>query len=234
MSFALQSLSALRRLGIVVLLAVAFLFGLATTVYLSLRSPEVTVPEVVGKDRYEAEKILAQADLNFRVRATRPSNQVKADTVLFQLPRAGEVVKVGQTVAMDVSRTTLFGEASEADATDKKIEEEKAANANANAARNLNENRPRRNRNTNLNKNSNENDNADSDTNRNSNANSGRGNTNNTNSVVNRPPVNGNSNSGRNTNQGNTNQNDNRRPVIVRPSPRPSPKPPAVRPNDNR
>ena len=125
MSFALQSLSALRRLGIVVLLAIAFLFGLATTVYLSLRSPEVTVPEVVGKDRYEAEKILAQADLNFRVRATRPSNQVKADTVLFQLPRAGEVVKVGQTVAMDISRTTLAGEASEADATDKKLEEEK-------------------------------------------------------------------------------------------------------------
>ena len=234
MSFALQSLSALRRLGIVVLLAIAFLFGLATTVYLSLRSPEVTVPEVVGKDRYEAEKILAQADLNFRVRATRPSNQVKADTVLFQLPRAGDVVKVGQTVAMDVSRTTLFGEASEADATDKKIEAEKAANANANAAGNLNENRPRRNRNTNVNKNANENDNADSDTNRNSNANSGRGNTNNTNSITNRPPVNGNSNSGRNTNQQNTNQNDNRRPVIARPSPRPSPKPPAARPNDNR
>jgi beta-lactam-binding protein with PASTA domain len=245
-SFALQSLSALRRLGIVVLLAIAFLFGLATTVYLSLRSPEVTVPEVVGKDRYEAEKILAQADLNFRVRATRPSNQVKADTVLFQLPRAGEVVKVGQTVAMDISRTTLAGEASEADATDKKLEEEKAANANANAARNLNENKPRRNRNTNANKNSNENDNADSETNRNSNANSGRGNTNNTNSitnrppnngntnntnsVTNRPPNNGNTNSGRNTNQRNTNQNDNRRPVIARPSP----KPPAVRPNDNR
>ena len=234
MSFALQSLSALRRLGIVVLLAIAFLFGLATTVYLSLRSPEVTVPEVVGKDRYEAEKILAQADLNFRVRATRPSNQVQADTVLFQLPRAGEVVKVGQTVAMDISRTTLAGEASEADATDKKLEEEKAANANANAARNLNENRPRRNRNTNVNKNSNENsnenDNADSGTNLNGNANSGRGNTNNTNSITNRPPANGNTNPGRNTNQRNTNQNDNQRPVIVRQSPKPS----AVRPNDKR
>ncbi|HET6669048.1 MAG TPA: PASTA domain-containing protein [Pyrinomonadaceae bacterium] len=231
MSFALQSLSALRRLGIVVLLAIAFLFGLATTVYLSLRSPEVTVPEVVGKDRYEAEKILAQADLNFRVRATRPSNQVTADTVLFQLPRAGEVVKVGQTVAMDISRTTLAGEASEADATDKKLEEEKAANANANAkARNLNENRPRRNRNTNANKNTNENDNADSGTNRNGNANSGRGNTNNANSITNRPINNGNTNSGRNTNQRNTNQNDNRRPVIAKPSP----KPPAVRSNDNR
>ena len=74
MSFALQSLSALRRLGVVVLLAIAFLFGLATTVYLSLRSPEVTVPEVLGLDRFEAEKVLAQADLNFRVRATWPSN----------------------------------------------------------------------------------------------------------------------------------------------------------------
>src|ERR1051325_9221412 len=91
----------------------AFLFGVATTVYLSLRSPEVKVPDVVGKDRFEAEKILADADLNFRIRATRPSNQVKPDTVLFQLPRGGEVVKAGQTVAMDVSRATKAGEASE-------------------------------------------------------------------------------------------------------------------------
>jgi beta-lactam-binding protein with PASTA domain len=197
-SFAGQSLSALRRIGIVVLLAITFLFGLATTVYLSLRSPEVTVPEVVGKDRYEAEKILAQADLNFRVRATRPSNQVKADTVLFQLPRAGEVVKVGQTVAMDVSRTTLAGEASEADATDKKLEEEKAANAN-------------------------ENENANSATNRNGNANNVRANSNNTNSVTNtNRPGNANVPPGRNTNQRDSNQNENRRPVVPRPSPKPT------------
>jgi hypothetical protein len=225
-SFALQSFSALRGFGIVVLLAIAFLFGLATTVYLSLRSPEVTVPEVIGKDRYEAERILAQADLNFRVRATRPSNQVKADTVLFQLPRAGDVVKAGQTVAMDVSRATLAGEASDADATDKKIEAEKAANANTNAGRNENENRPRRNRNTN--KNVNENSNANSATNRNTNANSGRLNSNNANSTINRPVDNGNTNSSRNVNRGSSNQNDNRRPVIPKPSP------PAGKQNDNR
>ena len=224
MSFALQSLSALRRLGIVVLLAIAFLFGLATTVYLSLRSPEVTVPEVVGKDRYEAEKILAQADLNFRVRATRPSNQVKADTVLFQLPRAGDVVKAGQTVAMDISRTTQAGEASEADATDKKLEEEKAANTNSSAAKNENENRPRRPRNTN--KNTNENENANSATGRNSNANSTRVNANNVNSIGERPGG-SNANLNRNTNQRITNQNENRRPVL-----KPSPKPPGQ--NDNR
>ncbi len=228
MSFALQSLSALRGFGIVVLLAIAFLFGLATTVYLSLRSPEVTVPEVVGKDRYEAERILAQADLNFRVRATRPSNQVKADTVLFQLPRAGDVVKAGQTVAMDVSRATQAGEASDAEATDKKVEAEKAANANANAGKNENENRPRRNRNTN--KNTNENGNANAATNRNTNENSGRVHTNNANAPTNRPVENVNSNSTRNVNQRNLNQNDNRRPVV----PKPSPKPPAGRQNDNR
>lgn len=220
MSFAGQSLSALRGIGIVVLLAIAFLFGLATTVYLSLRSPEVTVPEVVGKDRYEAEKILAQADLNFRVRATRPSNQVKADTVLFQLPHAGEVVKAGQTVAMDISRTTLAGEASEADATDKKLEAEKAANASANSPKNENENRPRRNRNTN--KNANENENSNSAINHNGNANNVRANANNANSNSNRPGDDSNTNSGRNTNQRNLNQNDNRRPVVPRPSPKPT------------
>ena len=228
MSFALQSLSALRRLGVVVLLAIAFLFGLATTVYLSLRSPEVTVPEVLGLDRFEAEKVLAQADLNFRVRATRPSNKVKADTVLFQLPRAGAVVKAGQTVAMDISRTTKEGEASDASATDKKLEEEKAASSKA-SNKNENENRPRRNRNTNTNANKNANDNGNSSantnapvSNQNANANPARVTTNNANANTPRPPAATNSNAVRNTNQP-----DNRRPVV----PRPSPKPPA---NDNR
>ena len=86
MNLAHRLLSIIRRITVVIAIAVAFLFGLATTVYLSLRSREVTVPNVVGKDRFEAEKTLGDADLNFRVRAARPSNQVKSDTVLFQLP----------------------------------------------------------------------------------------------------------------------------------------------------
>ncbi len=164
MGVANQALSALRRMGLIILIAIAFLFGLATTVYLSLRSPEVTVPEVVGKDRFEAERILGNADLNFRVRATRPSNQVKADTVLFQLPRAGEVVKTGQTVAMDISRAAKEGEASEAVVNDKKASEEKALeNRNTNTlepAKNDNENKPKRNKNANKNANVNSNANA--------------------------------------------------------------------------
>lgn len=218
MGVAKQALSALRRIGIVILIGIAFLLGLASTVYLSLRSPEVTVPDVVGKDRFEAEKILGQADLNFRVRATRPSNQVKADTVLFQLPRAGEVVKAGQTVAMDVSRTAKEGEASEATDTDRKAAEDRLDNRNANesANRNENENRPRRNRNANANANENANQSA--------NANAvGE----NSNSGAIRPRVNANAananaagvgNSNANS-RGNSNQNENRRPPTPRSSP---------------
>jgi beta-lactam-binding protein with PASTA domain len=211
------ALSALRRLGIVIAIAILFVFGLATTVYLSLRSPEVKVPDVVGKDRFEAEQVLGGAGLNFRVRATRPSSQLKADTVLFQLPRAGDVVKQGQTVAMDISRTVKEGESSEAVAPEKKPEE----NLNANEAAAANENKPKRNKNTN--KNANENSNANT-SNRNSNANrpATNRNANNANSKTtlnaNRPSliINGNS-------RGNINQNENRRPPAPKPASTPKP-----------
>ncbi|MGH9971637.1 MAG: PASTA domain-containing protein [Pyrinomonadaceae bacterium] len=215
MGVALEALSALRRIGLVILIGIAFLFGLATTVYLSLRSSEVTVPDVMGKDRFEAERILGDADLNFRVRATRPSNQVKADTVLFQLPRPGEVVKAGQTVAMDISRAAKEGEASEAVVNDKKAEERAAESRNANEAanaRNDNENKPKRNKNTNKNANENANTSANANAaNRNLNANRPR-------------TVNGNSNApgigNSNVSPGrNANQTENRRPPVAKPSP---------------
>src|SRR6185295_1621456 len=159
MSLAANLLSIVRRITTIIVIAIAFLFGVASTVYLSLRSPEVKVPDVVGKDRFEAEKILAGADLNFRVRATRPSNQVKADTVLFQLPRGGEVVKAGQTVAMDVSRATKSGEASEV------VTPPDSENSNSNTNANSNANKPRRPKNKNANGNANVNANANSNAN---------------------------------------------------------------------
>jgi beta-lactam-binding protein with PASTA domain len=204
------ALSALRRLGIVIAIAIVFLFGLATTVYLSLRSPEVTVPDVVGKDRFDAEHILGDAGLNYRVRATRPSNQLKADTVLFQVPRAGEVVKAGQTVAMDISRTAKEGEASEA------VVEKPDENANKNeSTATANDNKPKRNKNTN--KNANENLNANGNRNANSNrplnrnANSGNVNAG-TNLNSNRPALIINNNANRSV-------NENRRVPVAKPSP---------------
>ncbi|HEY5885293.1 MAG TPA: PASTA domain-containing protein [Pyrinomonadaceae bacterium] len=203
MNQATGALSALRRLGIAIAIAVVFLFGLATTVYLSLRSPEVTVPDVVGKDRFQAEQVLGDAGLNFRVRATRPSNELKADTVLFQLPRAGEVVKAGQTVAMDISRTAMDGESSEA--VVEKSPEEKPTNQNTNESATANENKPRRKP---ANKNDNSNDNRNANSNRSKTNANAKGNAN-----ANRSGANV------NANRGGVNQNGNVRPSTPRPTP---------------
>jgi beta-lactam-binding protein with PASTA domain len=194
------------------------------------------VPEVVGKDRFEAERILAKAELNFRVRATRPSNQVNADTVLFQLPRAGEVVKVGQTVAMDISRGVKAGEAAENVVPEDKDNKE-ATRANGNEptpTKNDNENRPKKNKNTNKNANDAANVNTDAanvNTNANTNSSAGRANTNrvgvntnrvgaNVNSEITRPRAVGNANANANINSGRpASQNENKRAPTPRPSP---------------
>ena len=218
MSLVARVLSIFRSIAIVIAIAVVFLFGVATTVYLSLRSPEVKVPDVVGKDRFEAEKILADADLKFRVRATRPSNQAKQDTVLFQLPRAGEVVKTGQTVAMDISRAAKEGETPENVTPD-----EPSENRNTNSAANSNENKPKkpRPRNTNENANANSNGNANGNTNRPANlnrpANVNRSNVNAGANVNATPRANVNRPANANTRPAAV--NDNKRPVVPRPTP---------------
>jgi PASTA domain len=206
--------SVFRSIAIVIAIGLVFLFGVATTVYLSLRSPEVKVPDIVGKDRFEAEKILGAADLKFRVRATRPSNQAKPDTVLFQLPRAGEVVKTGQTVAMDISRAAKEGETPESVTPDEPVE-------NRNVNKSANENKPKRPRNRNANDNTNSNVNGN--TNKNANANrSINVNRSNVNTSINpnanvTPRANVNRTEPRNSNSRPV-SNENRRPV-VRPTP---------------
>lgn len=209
MSLATRIASVFRSIAIVIAIAVVFLFGVATTVYLSLRSPETTVPDVVGKNRFEAEKILAEADLKFRVRASRPTNQAERDTVMFQLPRAGEVVKAGQTVAMDISRPTKEGETSETVTPDEPSESRNTNASNSN-------DRPRRPRPRNTNENANSNANG----NRNANSNTNRP------ANINRPnanaAVNANTTPRANVNRGNVNArpaNVNARPPAPRPSP---------------
>ena len=214
MSVVTRILSVFRSIAIVLAIGIVFLFGVATTVYLSLRSPEVKVPDVVGKNRFDAEKILADADLKFRVRATRPSTEAQPDTVMFQLPRAGEDVKTGQTVAMDISRLAKAGESSESVTPD-----EPAENRNTNSAANTNENKPKRPKP----RNTNENANANGNTNKSINAN--RANVNRTNTNAGAPNVNA---TPRSTATPRSNINANTRPATVnsnRPVPRPTPKP---------
>ena len=220
MSLAARVVSTFRSITIVIAIAVVFLFGVATTVYLSLRSPETKVPDVVGKNRFEAEKILEEADLKFRIRALRPSNQALPDTVLFQLPRAGEVVKAGQTVAMDISRTAKAGESPETVPP----ADEPSENRNTNGSANANENKPRRPRNRNENANENGNGNTNANANRLPNANRpANANRSNANAIDNgnvTPRSNVNRSDQRNTNsRTNSNLNENRRPVAPRPTP---------------
>ncbi|HVS21583.1 MAG TPA: PASTA domain-containing protein [Pyrinomonadaceae bacterium] len=141
-----RALTALKRIFIVIGIAVAFTLGLLGAIYLSLRSSETKVPDIVGKDRVAAENTISSAGLNFRVRATRPTSEAKPDTVLIQLPHAGEVVKVGQTVAVDISRPTKEGESSTPTSSNANTAGEKMPeNTNAaNSATNTNDNKPKR------------------------------------------------------------------------------------------
>lgn len=224
-------LSVLRKLLTAVAIGVVFLLGMVTTVYLSLRSPIVNVPDIVGKDRFVAETELQTAGLNFRVRAARPSRQVKADTVMFQLPRAGESVKAGQTVAVDIARVAKEGEASETVvSTDNS--NTSANNSNTTANSNGNENKPRRKPNANANANGNANNANGNANNGNRNTNAARpnanvkanSNSNNNNSATPRAP---NANRTPQTDNGNanrTNRNVNRTPTPARTTP-PKPTP---------
>lgn len=224
-----RALAALKRFFIVAGIAIAFTIGLIGAIVLSLHSSETTVPDIVGKDRTAAENAISEAGLNFRVRATRPAGDTRPDTVLIQVPASGVVVKVGQTVAVDLSRPAREGETPAAASTPEA--EKTPENNNDRPANNATEDKPRRPRNTN-NKNGNANENLNATNNRNTNANRNR-NSGVSNSTTNREgnhngnsagtsANNGNSNNRRangNANRANANSNGNRRRPTVSPTP---------------
>jgi hypothetical protein len=228
-SFTTQALTALKRIFIVVGIAIAFSLGLVGAIYLSLRSSETKVPDIIGKDRTSAENTISSAGLNFRVRATRPSGDAKPDTVLIQLPHAGEIVKVGQTVAVDISRPTKEGETPATTSNDNSNAEKKPENVNAgNANANTNDNKPKKkpaNKNTNDNLNANGNANRIRNTNANANrpANANANRPANVNAKPTGTPIHSNVNSNStpkvNANRPATNSNTNRRPPVTAPTP---------------
>jgi hypothetical protein len=213
--FVNRALLALKRILIVVGIAIAFSIGLVGAIVLSLHSSQTAVPNIVGKDRITAENEISAARLNFRVRATRPATDAQPNTVLIQIPTAGVVVKVGQTVAVDISRPTKEGETSTTTpsntATEKKPENTNASNSSVNS----NDNKPKKkpaNKNGNDNANANDNRNANRVANQNRNANANRATTTNANANPGETPA-------HNLNTNRTNLNTNRRPPVVAPTP---------------
>ena len=222
MSVKERAVSVVGQGAILVAIALAFFLGLLGTVYLSLRSPEVTVPDIVGKDKASAESTISRAGLNFRVRAWRPIGSSHPDTVLLQLPGAGEMVKAGQTVAVDISRAAKEGEtvtSGEAAPTPTRP----ADNENKTASDNLNENKPKKPKIANKNANGNANGNV------NGNRASVNGNRNANLRVVNSNTENRSASEGSNANaRANANRgvdSNNQRPPLARPSPATRPTP---------
>jgi len=79
---------------------------MAGVVYMSLSGAEVKVPDITGKDFVDSEKELAALGLRIRKRADRESTE-KINTVIEQLPRAGDTVKSGQWISVVVSKAGL-------------------------------------------------------------------------------------------------------------------------------
>jgi beta-lactam-binding protein with PASTA domain len=214
-SFTTQALTVLKRILIVVGIAIAFTAGLVGAIYLSLRSSETKVPDIVGKDRMSAENTISSAGLNFRVRAMRPGGDAKPDTVLIQVPEPGKIVKVGQTVAVDISRPIKEGDTPTAtnsndnSNTEKKPENNNATNSNANT----HDNKPKR-KPANKNANDNSNGNSNRPANRNTNSNANRATNANGNANAAGTPAHSNQNAN-NAPKANT----NRRPPVTAPTP---------------
>lgn len=92
----------LRLVGLASIVAVFFL-SMAGVVYMSLQGSEVKVPELVGKNVTETEKELASLGLKVKKRAERVSAE-PIDSVIEQLPKAGETVKTGQVIYVVTSK----------------------------------------------------------------------------------------------------------------------------------
>ncbi|MDI1240377.1 MAG: PASTA domain-containing protein [bacterium] len=106
MSIISTGLSAIGKLVFVGVLLAVFLATMVGVVYMSLNGSEVQVPDITGKDFVESEKELAALGLRIRRRADRESTE-KINTVIDQLPRAGDTVKSGQWISVVVSKAGL-------------------------------------------------------------------------------------------------------------------------------
>ena len=202
-SFAKKSLSIFGNLGVILLLLAAFSAGLGGVLYLALRSPEVKVPEIVGKDYNDGEKDLASLDLKIRKRTDRFSAE-KPNTILEQIPLPGDTVKAGQTISVVISRAQAEGDEKPAEVK-KDNSDDKDKNKDVDEPTDVDKARAKRkaanvNKNANANKNSNGNSNDNSNANSNGSANSAsNGNSSNANS--------GGLNSNSNANRSNSNAN---------------------------
>lgn len=169
-----------RRLLILIMLAMTFTASAMVTIYALFQSGEVKVPNTVGMTEDDAKRAIERAGLDVKVRRVHFDSEIAAGKVTEQDPVAGFPVKSGFEIKIDVSKgPDPNGETEEPpppgptnpvdgpnanDNKKKRDDKNKNANDNANANKNANTNKnaaDNKNANKNDNKAKNENKNTD-------------------------------------------------------------------------
>ena len=90
-----------RRIGMVLVLALAFFLSATITIYTLFRIGDTRVPDVIGKPEAEAQKLAEKAGL--KVKVTHRNDAAPADTVIETRPGPNASVKKDSTLSIVVS-----------------------------------------------------------------------------------------------------------------------------------
>ncbi|MBK6312962.1 MAG: PASTA domain-containing protein [Blastocatellia bacterium] len=99
-----KTVTIIRRIVLLGLLAGLFGSSATLTIWLLFRTREVTVPNTVGMTQQEAESAIQRAGLNFKLRRQHFDDEAPSGAVTEQDPAAGFPVKVGFDVKIDISK----------------------------------------------------------------------------------------------------------------------------------
>ena len=91
-----------RRLGMVIVLALAFFLSAIVTIYTLFRSGDTQVPNVVGRPQTEAQKLAEQAGLRVKIQMRNDAG-VPANSVIETRPGANSSVKKDSVLTIVVS-----------------------------------------------------------------------------------------------------------------------------------
>lgn len=91
-----------RRIGMVIVLVLAFLLSATVTIYVLFRSGDTRVPNVVGKPEAEARRMVEDAGLKVKIQL-RSDDKIPTSTVIETKPGPNSSVKKDSTLTIYVS-----------------------------------------------------------------------------------------------------------------------------------
>src|SRR5262249_25471459 len=91
-----------RRLGMVLILILAFVISAVVTIYTLFRAGDTRVPNLIGRQEAEAQKIAEQAGLRVKIQH-REDSEIGAGTVIETRPGPNSSVKKDSNLTIVVS-----------------------------------------------------------------------------------------------------------------------------------